>query len=257
MHIGKLLNKWRRINPPLLDPSIPVGQRIYSIGDIHGRVDLLRIMHSKIVDDAQSAGEKSWNKIVYLGDYIDRGLHSKPVIDELLSDNMQKFERVFLKGNHEQAMLEFLDDDRIGPEWFKVGGLTTIVSYGISIPANLTSGQKIEYIWHELHEKVPPAHLSFLKSLKLSFESGDYFFAHAGVKPGVALDRQSSDDLLWIREEFLKAKHFGGKTIVHGHSLRKKPDIQDYRIGIDTGAYATNVLTCLVLEGNTQRFLQT
>ena len=238
-------------------PSVPTGQRVYAIGDIHGRADLLAQIHRQIQEDAANAPPRIAKTVVYLGDYVDRGLGSKGVIDLLCAAPLGDFETVYLKGNHEDALLRFLGDISIGPDWFVIGGDATVLSYGVRIPTGLSSAQRLEHVWRDLRTRIPQNHLEFLSSLDLMYQSGDYVFVHAGIKPGTPLENQDPDDLMWIRDEFLGSRQDHGKVIVHGHSPMKRADIQTHRIGIDTGAVATNVLTCLVLEGATQRFLAT
>ena len=238
-------------------PSVPRGQRVYAIGDIHGRADLLAQLNRQIREDAANAPAGIKKTIIYLGDYVDRGLDSMGVIDLLLTTPMDDFETVYLKGNHEDALLRFLEDLSTGPNWFAIGGDATVLSYGIRIPTGLTSAQHLEYVWKELRARIPQNHLEFLSKLQLMYQTGDYVFVHAGIKPGVPLEQQDPEDLMWIRGEFLGSRQDHEKVVVHGHMLMSQPDIQTHRIGIDTGAYATNVLTCIVLEGVTQRFLST
>ncbi len=238
-------------------PSVPRGHRVYAIGDIHGRADLLAQLHRQIRGDAANAPAGIKKTIIYLGDYVDRGLDAMGVIDLLLAAPMDDFETVYLKGNHEDALLRFLEDVSIGPNWFAIGGDATVLSYGIRIPTALSSAQRLEYVWKELRARIPQNHLEFLSCLQLMHQAGDYVFVHAGIKPGVPLDQQDPEDLMWIRGEFLGSRQDHGKVVVHGHMPVSEPDIQTHRIGIDTGAFATNVLTCIVLEGETQRFLST
>jgi diadenosine tetraphosphatase ApaH/serine/threonine PP2A family protein phosphatase len=238
-------------------PAVPEGHRIYAIGDIHGRADLLRQLHALIAEDAASAVENIQKTVVYLGDYVDRGLESKTVIDLVAADPPADMAAVRLKGNHEETMLYFLDDVTIGPAWFAMGGDATAYSYGVGLPKGLPQKARFDHAWHELHQRLPAAHLSFLTDLQLSYTAGDYMFVHAGVRPDVALDRQNAEDLLWIRDEFLSATTGWDKVIVHGHSASHRPQSLPQRIGVDTGAYATNVLTSLVLEGRERRFLST
>ncbi len=237
--------------------SVPAGQRMYAIGDIHGRADLLAELHRRIRNDSQGAPARVSCTVVYLGDYIDRGLNSKEVIDLLLDAPLEGFDSVHLKGNHEDALLRFLEDPSFGPEWFAIGGDATALSYGVRIPKGLSTSQRFEHVWSDLPRRIPDRHLEFLSGLELKYQVGDYVFVHAGIRPGVALDRQDPADLMWIRDEFLEAEEDYGKVIVHGHSPNRRPDIHDHRIGIDTGAYVTNVLTCLVIEGTDRRFLAT
>ena len=238
-------------------PSVPSGHRVYAIGDIHGRADLLAQLHRQIRGDAANASAGTKKTIIYLGDYVDRGLDTMGVIELLLAAPMDDFETVYLKGNHEDALLRFLEDLSTGPNWFAIGGDATVLSYGIRIPTNLTAAQRLEYVWKELRARIPQNHLEFLSSLQLMYQTGDYVFVHAGIKPGVSLEQQDPEDLMWIRGEFLDSRKDHGKVVVHGHMIVSQPEIQTHRIGIDTGAFATNVLTCIVLEGVTRRFLST
>lgn len=234
---------------------IPEHTRVYCIGDIHGRDDLLESIHDKIILDSTGySGEKI---LIYLGDYIDRGLHSKEVVDLLLNKPLEGFESIYLRGNHEQVLQDFLNiDSGIATEWFNFGGLATVLSYGVSV-AGIPFGEKLNQLQHDLADKIPASHLSFYSQLLYSYELGDYFFVHAGVKPKVALDRQSELDMMWIRAEFLNSKYRYEKMIIHGHSVTNEPSVLANRIGIDTGAYASGVLTCLVLEGEQRRFFAT
>jgi len=236
-------------------PCLPMGQRLYVIGDIHGRLDLLQDLHRQIeVDGLTFTGNKV---LVYLGDYVDRGHDSKDVIDELLSHPLSAFEQVFLKGNHEDALLNFLGDYRVARDWFQFGGEATVFSYGVAIPPGMRSDDKLKRIQNDLQAQIPKGHLEFFSSLRTFFEIGDYFCVHAGVHPGRALHQQRDEDLMWIRGEFLHSRKDHGKTIIHGHSITDYPDEQVNRIGIDTGAYYSNRLTCVVLEGIDRRYLKT
>jgi serine/threonine protein phosphatase 1 len=237
-------------------PEVPPGSRVYAVGDIHGRCDLLRGMHQLVHEDAYRR-QAPRNVIVYLGDYIDRGADSPAVIDLLLDEPLPSFERVHLKGNHEDSLLRFLDDLGIGPAWLTYGGSETLASYGIRPPSLTASASELERAQRELRARLPERHRRFMENLELTHEEGDYLFAHAGVRPGVPLDRQSEDDLLWIREEFLLSDAEFGKLVVHGHTITAQPDVRRNRIGIDTGAFASGTLTCLVLEGTDWSFLQT
>jgi len=239
-------------------PSAPPGSRVYAIGDVHGRLDLLKRLLGLIREDAAQA--KSARKaLVYLGDYIDRGPDSKGVIDLLLSRPMRDagFEEIPIMGNHEDILLQFLADVRCGPHWFAYGGMATLESYGVRPPRLMAAEEDLVRAQRELAGRIPPAHLDFLRRMKLTHEEGDYLFMHAGLRPGVALDEQIAQDLMWIRDEFLESNADFGKLVVHGHTIAETPQQRANRIGIDTGAYATGVLTALVLEGNGRRFLQT
>ncbi len=235
--------------------SVPEHTRVYCIGDIHGRYDLLIALHNKIVLDSEGFSGKKL--LIYLGDYIDRGLYSKEVVDLLLTQPVEGFEAIYLRGNHEQVLLDFLNlDPNIASQWFNFGGLATVFSYGLAIKG-IPVGDDLKQIQQDLINKIPTEHISFYSHLQHSFEYGDYFFVHAGVKPKVALSHQSKLDMMWIREEFLNSKFCHPKMIVHGHSVSKLPIVLSNRIGIDTGAYYSDILTCLILEGENKRFLAT
>jgi serine/threonine protein phosphatase 1 len=234
-------------------PEVPAGTRVYAIGDIHGRLDLLRQLNRQIVDDA-AIDPVPRNVVVYLGDFVDRGSESSGVIDCLLDEALPGFETVHLRGNHEDSMLQFLGDILIGPAWLSYGGAQTLESYGITRPR---SDRDLIRAQGELRQVLPERHRAFLRRLKLTHVEGGYLFVHAGIRPGVPLERQAPQDMLWIRDEFLLSTTDFGKVVVHGHTITDEPDVQPNRIGIDTGAFATNRLTCLVLQGSEMRFLQT
>ncbi len=228
-------------------PRLPDGVRIYAIGDVHGRADLLQSMLTVIdADLARSPVKRAIQ--VFLGDYIDRGPDSRAVLDLLIARS-KSHEIVCLKGNHEVFLLEVLKDPGRLQEWRHFGGLLTLVSYGIAPTMNPTAEEQIELI-EGLARALPAEHLKFLEQLPSSFTCGDFFFVHAGVKPGIPLERQQDQDLLWIREEFLNSERRFGKYIVHGHTPVRTPDIRPNRINIDTGAYATGNLTLLTIQGD-------
>jgi serine/threonine protein phosphatase 1 len=237
--------------------AVPAGTRVYAIGDIHGRLDLLRDLHTRICEDAQEYAA-SRRVIVYIGDYIDRGYESRQTIDYLLGQPLPEFESVHLMGNHERTLLDFIDDISYGPGWLRYGGRETLYSYGIDWDRDLASTEEsLLRIQSELREKLPSAHRRFLSDLRMTHVEGDYLFVHAGVRPGIPVENQNPDDLLWIRDDFLGSGADHGKVVVHGHSIAEEPELLPNRIGIDTGAFATGRLTCLVLEENRQSFLST
>ena len=236
-------------------PEIPPGMRVYAIGDIHGQIELLDRLHREIEADA-CQGRQLQSVIVYLGDYVDRGLHSREVVERLLEGPPAGFRAVHIKGNHEQAVLDFLEDPSVGVQWASFGGLETLYSYGNPDAARLSKPDEFFKAADLFFDQLPAAHLRFFKDLKPSATIGDYYFVHAGVKPGIPLEKQAEEDLLWIREEFLDSPADFGKIVVHGHTPEPDPVLRANRIGIDTGAYMTGVLTCVVLEGTGQRFLQ-
>ena len=235
---------------------MPPGARIYAIGDIHGRLDLLQQLRAQIRRDAAAAGAGR-QVLVYLGDYVDRGMQSREVIDLLLEQPLEGFEEVHLLGNHEDTMQRFLDEIAVGSNWLHYGGNMTLRSYGIQVPTGEVDQVQMERLQQELRTQLPVRHLAFLKSLRLSYEIGDYFFVHAGVRPGVPFAAQHPEDLIWIRDEFLTSRQEHGKRVVHGHSISEEVQVEANRIGIDTGAYFSGQLTCLVLQDDGHSFLQT
>jgi serine/threonine protein phosphatase 1 len=192
---------------------------------------------------------------VTLGDYIDRGPDSRGVIDRLVQ-NPFPTDLVALKGNHESLLEMFLSDPTVAEHWRRLGGLETLHSYGVSV-SNSMIGANYKQAAIALKAAVPQEHFKFLGSLKTSAITGKYFLCHAGVRPGIPLERQTAEDLLWIRDEFLKSSADFGRIIVHGHTPREQPEICQNRINIDTGAFATGRLTCVVLDGEQPRFLMT
>ncbi|MGA3000031.1 metallophosphoesterase family protein [Bradyrhizobium sp.] len=228
-------------------PHLPEGTRIYALGDIHGRADLLKKMFTVI--DADLARNPASRPIqVFLGDYVDRGPDSAGTLD-LLIERGRHHETVCLKGNHEAFMLEVLHDPNKLGEWRKFGGLQTLMAYGLQPSLNPGAEEQVELI-QALTKRMPDTHLRFLEGLLPSFLCGDFFFVHAGVRPGVPLKEQTEADMLWIRDEFLNSEENFGKFIVHGHTPVREPDIRPNRINIDTGAYATGNLTLLTIQGD-------
>ena len=243
-------------NVSIPPPEAPADTRIYVVGDIHGRADLLSRLHSHIRDDVPSSTQGR-HLIVYLGDYVDRGETSKTVIDLLLDEPLEGFETIFLKGNHEEMLLGFLENAAIGAMWLHNGGDATAYSYGVRMANPSSADPRYFEMQQALREKLPDRHLAFFRDLDLYHIEGGYLFVHAGVQPGIPIEQQSSEDLLWIREEFIASQADHGHCVVHGHTIFTELEIRPNRIGIDTGAYYTNVLSCLVLEGTEQRFIQT
>lgn len=236
-------------------PRAPHATRLYAVGDIHGRIDLLRALHDRIRDDARDyAGRRV---LIYLGDYVDRGDGSRQVIELLLDHPLDRFETIRLMGNHEDMMSGFLEDASIGPAWMINGGDATLASYGVDAPAEPVGKTRIRALQQAFNEVLPPRHRGFLRALGERHVEGDYLFVHAGVRPGVAPDRQDRQDLLWIREPFLSSTADHGHCVVHGHTTVTEPEFHANRIAIDTGAYYSGTLTCLVLEDAERRVLQT
>ena len=232
----------------------PPNSCIYAIGDIHGRVDLLDALYRRIEADQTTAERRV---VVHVGDYVDRGDRSRAVIDLIMSRPLAGFEWVTLRGNHEQLMLDFLDNPGVGTLWFTNGGDATLASYRVGLKGGSDRDTVMLRLQQEFRDKLPPAHRDFLQSLKLMHWEGDYLFVHAGIRPGVPLYAQADQDMLWISEEFLDSGADHGACVVHGHTIREQPQFKSNRIGIDTGAFMTGRLTCLVLEDDTRRVLQT
>jgi len=237
--------------------AVPAGYRVYAIGDVHGRLDLLTALHSDILDDSKQRPHDGTNVLIYLGDYIDRGPYSREVIEYLMRDPLPGFESVRLMGNHDEALLKFLEDPGIGPSWSSYGGEATLLSYGVRVKPGLIGLARWEDMRQQMIENMPESHVAFLRALKTSVEAGDYMFVHAGVRPGVPLSAQRQEDLLWIRDAFLDSALDHGKVVVHGHTPVDEPEVRPNRIGVDTGAFASGVLTAVVLEGEQRRFLCT
>jgi serine/threonine protein phosphatase 1 len=233
--------------------TVPEGMRVYGVGDIHGCVSALDRLHALIADDGASFPGQ--NLIVYLGDYIDRGPDSRGVIERLLDHIPGGFSARFLKGNHEAALLSFLETAEIYRSWRNYGAAETLLSYGVRPPL-FDSVELFEEARNALAAALPGRHLEFMHSLQLQHTVGDYAFVHAGIRPGRLLNQQREDDLLWIRDEFLGSPMVHEKVIVHGHTPVTGPQRLHNRISVDTGAYATGVLTSVVLEGTSCRFLQ-
>jgi serine/threonine protein phosphatase 1 len=246
-------------------PRLPRGVRVYAVGDVHGRLDLLRQLEQQILADADEAatGRRLERIVVYMGDYVDRGFESRQVIEHLLREPLPGFASVHLLGNHEVWMRDFLRGGArdggadVAGSWLRFGGDATLVSYGVKLDMRLPEPERHKDAQAGLRASLPDEHLAFLQRLELAFGLGDYFFCHAGVRPEVPLDRQAESDLIWIREPFLSWGGDAGKVVVHGHTVEEHPTVRGHRIGIDTGACWTNNLTCVVLEGESWRFLST
>jgi serine/threonine protein phosphatase 1 len=232
--------------------QLPERDRLYVIGDIHGRSDLLDRMIGEISRDLQ-ARDAGDCLTVTVGDYIDRGPDSRGVLDRL-ARNPFPTDYIALKGNHEALLESFLRDPSVAAHWRSLGGLETLHSYGVAI-GPLMIGKDYDAAARALAHSLPPQHCQFLAALRLSLTVGRYFLCHAGVRPGVPLQRQSEEDLLWIRDEFLDSRTDFGKIVVHGHSPSEDPEVLPNRVNVDTGAFMTGRLTCAVLERERVRFL--
>lgn len=228
---------------------------IYAIGDVHGRADLLALLLEAILEEVTAGGNAT---IVGLGDYVDRGPDSRGVLDLLASVRRAQGAKLhLLRGNHEDTLLKFLDDASVGHSWCEYGGLQTLASYGVQPPEDDDDASGWEETRRAFRAALPQAHLDLLNSTTASYEAGDYFFCHAGARPGVPLEEQTDQDLMWIRKAFLDDSKRFSKVIVHGHSVGEAVQADHRRIGVDTGAYATSALTAVKLDGPRRFLLQT
>lgn len=254
--MGKLSSLFRKKpSAPPKPPATAKNVRLYAVGDIHGRADLLDTLLHSIRKDLK--GFSGASELILLGDYVDRGPDTKGIIDRILAGKLPCDRQIFLRGNHEDAMLGFADDFRDSENWLSYGGIETLESYGL--PVRDLMAQKDDPLGRlrkAMVKTVPADHMRLLRRLPFSYTQGDYLFVHAGIRPKVPLKAQNFDDFMWIRDEFLSHKKPFERFVVHGHTITDKPDVQMNRIGIDTGAYRTGILTCLVLEGTSQRFIE-
>lgn len=231
------------------------GLRIYSIGDVHGCDDMLAAMHEKIADDL-AARPCATHRIIHIGDYVDRGPDNAGVIERLSRLGEADDRILCLRGNHEEMLLDFLDDPlAIGDVWLRNGGDATLASYGLDVELAGVTDRAFEGLGAAFAASLPSRHRVFLEGLPYWVQFGDYFFCHAGVRPGIAIEEQDRFDLIWIREEFLYSDDDFGAVVVHGHTPADEPEIGSNRINIDTGAVYGGALTCVVLEGRDHHFL--
>jgi serine/threonine protein phosphatase 1 len=229
---------------------------VWAVGDIHGRADLSGPLIAAIRADL-AARPFDRRVLVFLGDYVDRGPDSRGVLDQVIEVAADPALEVHcLLGNHEDRMEAFLQDPMIGPGWCDYGGRECLMSYGVVPPAMRGDSSAWAEASASLREALPESHLRLLRGETYSVTVGDYFFAHAGARPGVALEAQSPQDLMWVRQEFLDHPASFAKVVVHGHTPADDIYSDTRRIGIDTGAYATNVLSAVRLEGETRGLLQ-
>jgi serine/threonine protein phosphatase 1 len=234
---------------------VPEGERVYAVGDIHGRLDLLEALLTQI-DEDDAGRDPARTSLIFLGDLIDRGPDSRGVVERLMQVAAGPRETHFLLGNHEEVFLRAVTGDPKAVKMLtRVGGRETVLSYGISIE----DYQNCHYdeLAEMLPRCVPAEHIAFVQSFEDWVEKGDYLFVHAGVRPGVAIAEQSTTDLRWIRDSFLDHRDYHDKMIIHGHSITGEVDVCRNRIGIDTGAYSTGRLTAIGLEGEERWFLAT
>lgn len=245
---------------PQVAPQAEIDRLTYAIGDVHGRFDLFEKMIASLWFDAQSQGQKG--RLVLLGDYVDRGLESNRVLELICSlcdtPAFRKYwpEIIVLRGNHEATLLDFLENADCGPVWAEFGGLATLTSYGIQPPADRNETEDWEAVRLAFLAALPERHLRLLRQSQMIFSAGDYLFVHAGIRPGQPLSEQDEDTFLWIRGAFLKADRAGEQVVVHGHTPDEVVHNAHWRIGLDTGAYATGVLSAVRLVGSTRKIFQ-
>ncbi|WP_348628793.1 metallophosphoesterase family protein [Mesorhizobium sp. WSM3866] len=228
---------------------------VYAIGDVHGCYEELRTLEQKIELDAlQFRGRKI---IIMLGDYVDRGPNSRRVVEHLMAPPPEGFMRVCLAGNHEVAMLAYLDGHLSLEPWLRVGGRETLFSYGIDPDRLADLYGSSEEVVERIREAIPATHVAFMRTLPVMICSERFLFVHAGIRPGIALEAQDEADLLNIRSEFLAAAHRLDRWVVHGHTIVDVPTLDGRRLGIDTGAFQSGRLTALRIVGKYGRLLST
>lgn len=245
---------------PLKRRASPVvgtaGELVYAVGDVHGRYDLLLDLLAKVAEDAARAAAGRPPLLIFCGDYIDRGPKSAEVLEALVWLQRAGWRLCLLKGNHEQGLLQFLDEPARGGVWLRYGGDATLSAYGVAPPEH----DDVEGLWRardELLAAMPASHLRLLQELDLMAVVGGYLFVHAGLAPGTALHGQREADLLWIRGEFIEAGPVCDRVVVHGHTWTDaEPQVEAHRIGVDTGAYATGVLSAVRLDGLERKVIQ-
>lgn len=235
--------------------SGPDDQVVWAVGDVHGCLDLLDGLLALIRTDVRDDARR--RIVVFLGDYVDRGPDSRGVIERLVSiADDPVIDARFIRGNHEDKMQEFLDDPSVGPTWCEYGGDAALLSWGLRPPAMRHRKEGWIALSEDLRHKLTPRQRRFLEELEPAITLGGYFFCHAGAAPGVALDQQSEHDLMWIRGRFLNDDQRFERVVVHGHTPTERPHVDHRRIGVDTGAYATGVLTAVRIDGPDERFFQ-
>jgi serine/threonine protein phosphatase 1 len=250
--LGRFLARKPKLAPPV--HALPAGERIYAIGDIHGRADCLDTLIDRIDADDAARGPAQ-TTLVFLGDLVDRGADSRGVVERAMTLATQRPCR-FLMGNHEEVFIKAWEGDTASARLFhRIGGRETLLSYGVS-PGDYDKAD-FETLIGLIGERVPAGHIAFLRRFEDIFRSGDYLFVHAGIRPGTPIDEQDPTEMRWIRERFLHDPRDHGALVVHGHSISAEVEECPNRIGIDTGAYASGRLTALGLEGTGRWFLDT
>lgn len=245
--------KWRAMENGA--PRTPRGHRAYAIGDVHGRLDLLDELLAAIERDIERRPHRK-NALVFLGDLIDRGPDSRDVIERLRTFRHDRLTPYFLGGNHEEVLLRLLNGERgLLTSWLQFGGAECLASYGFD--PSLLELRNERACLVAIKQVIPESHVRFIASFSDTLRFGDYLFVHAGIRPGIELSLQSQSDLRWIRSPFLEDKSNHGVVVVHGHTISNEVEIEENRIGIDTGAYRTGRLTALAVEGEERWLLDT
>jgi serine/threonine protein phosphatase 1 len=236
-------------------PAGARGWRAYVVGDLHGRLDLLELLLEKIHDEIDRRPARKV-LLVFVGDLIDRGPNSAQVVERLRTYRHPKVQTVFLLGNHEEVLLRILGGEAdLITKWRSFGGTECLKSYGVD--ASELSGLEDDDALALIRKAIPKKHVEFLESFDDSCRFGDYLIVHAGIRPGVEFDQQRQSDLRWIREPFLFDETDHGFVVVHGHTIRPEVEVRPNRIGIDTGAYRSGVLTALAIEASGSWLLDT
>lgn len=256
-------NAAREVSLPMLGlrkdrsrpPRIPRGHRAYAVGDVHGRLDLLNKLLAKIEQDAGKRPARR-TSLIFVGDLIDRGPDSRGVVERLRTYRHERIRTYFLAGNHEEVLLRLLAGEKgILTSWLQFGGAECLKSYGCE-PSEL-AGRSEQGGLQRIRDAIPQDHSTFIGAFADTLAFGDYLFVHAGIRPGVDLSLQSQSDLRWIRSPFLEDETDHGMVVVHGHTITPEVTERPNRIGIDTGAYRTNILSALALEGEARWVLNT
>ena len=247
----KSLFSRKTVSPPR---AIAAGERIYAIGDVHGRRDCLDDLLIRIGEDDRARGQAQ-TTLVLLGDLVDRGPESRGVVERLLQ-LAQVRPCIFLMGNHEEVFIDAWEGDEAAARLFhRIGGRETLLSYGV--PISDYDAADFERLLVLLATHVPADHIAFLRQFRDTYRSGDYLFVHAGIRPGTPIEEQRPAELRWIRDRFLDDPRDHGVIVVHGHSITAEVEERPNRIGVDTGAYASGKLTAVGLEGSERWFLST
>ena len=235
---------------PSAPPALPDGIRVYALSDIHGRADLFQKALEWIAQDAAQHPDKRIIEIL-LGDFIDRGMQSKQVLELAIAEPAHGHERICLMGNHEATLLDFLHNAQVLRGWMSYGGLPTLDAYGVELPQDMTPNS-FETLREQFTAALPETHRAFLQNLQTDYLLGDYYFVHAGVRPNVPLEEQRDEDKCWIREPFLSHKKPFEKYIVHGRTPLPAPQFYPHRVNLDMNEAAEDMLACLILDGTTK-----